>query len=112
MANTVNLGELPAGLCRDGITKEKARFDLRIARGAKENKKRFYRHLNQKRKVQDVVYPLVSDRGKLVTKDKEKSEVLNNIFSSVFSDNCSSQSPLMNGSEGGGRFGEETSLLL
>lgn len=44
----------------------------------------------------------MSDRGQMVTKYKEKSEVLNNIFASVFYDNFSSQSPLMNGSEGGG----------
>lgn len=57
MDNTVNLGELPAGLWRDGVRKEKAHFDLNIARGAKENKKRFYRHLNQKRKVQFCILP-------------------------------------------------------
>jgi len=51
MANTVNLGELPAGLCRDGVRKEKTHIDLNTSRGAKENKKCSYRYINQKSKV-------------------------------------------------------------
>jgi len=33
-----------------------------LARAAKKNKKGFYRYLNQKRKAQEDVLPLVSDR--------------------------------------------------
>ena len=47
-----------------------------MAKGAKKNNKGFYKYLNQKRRVQESVPPLVSDTGKLVTNDKEKAEVL------------------------------------
>ena len=39
-------------LCRDGVRKAKAQLELHLARGAKKNKKGFYRYLNQKIKVQ------------------------------------------------------------
>ena len=35
----------------------------------------------------------MSDTGRLVATHKEKAEVLSNIFPSIFSDNCLSQSP-------------------
>ena len=39
----------------------------------------------------------MSDTGRLVATDKEKTEVLSNFFALVFSDNCSSHSPQMFG---------------
>ena len=90
-----------ARLCRDGIRKAKACLEINLARNAKKNKKGFYRYLNQKRKVQEGIPPLVSNKGRLVTTDKEKVEVLNNFFVLAFSDNCSSHSPPMFGLVGG-----------
>ena len=80
-----------AGLCRDRVKKAKAQLELNLARG--EKKMGFHRYLNQKKKVQEGILPLVSDTGKLVTADEEKGEVLNNFFVLTFSDNCSSCSP-------------------
>ena len=53
-----------ARLCRYGVRKAKAQLKLKLARDAKKNKKGFYRYryLNQKRKVQECVLPLPSDR--------------------------------------------------
>ena len=40
-----------AHLCRDGVRKAKAQLELNLARDAKNNKKGFYRYINQKRKL-------------------------------------------------------------
>ena len=38
-----------ARLCRDVVRKAKAQLELDLARGAKKNKKDFYRYISQKR---------------------------------------------------------------
>jgi len=40
-----------AQLCRDEVRKAKVRMELNLARGVKNNKKGFYRYVNQKRKI-------------------------------------------------------------
>ncbi|KAK4830766.1 hypothetical protein QYF61_013255 [Mycteria americana] len=67
-------------LCRDGVRKAKVWLELNLARDAKNNKKGFYRHINQKRKVKESVPPMMNKNGDLVSTDKEKAEVLNNFF--------------------------------
>jgi len=44
-----------AWLCRDGVRKAKAWLELNLPRGAKNNKKGFYRYVSQKRKVKESV---------------------------------------------------------
>ncbi|KFZ67747.1 hypothetical protein N338_13227, partial [Podiceps cristatus] len=66
-------------LCRDGVRKAKAWLELTLARDAK-NSKGSYKYVSQKRKVKESVPTLMSKAGKLVTKDEEKAEVLNNFF--------------------------------
>ena len=89
-----------ARLCRDEVRKAKAQLELNLPRDARENKKGFCRSLNQKKKVQEAVPPLMSDTGKLVTAEKGKAEVL---FALVFSDKCSSHSSQTFGLIGGDR---------
>ncbi|KFR00189.1 hypothetical protein Y956_08025, partial [Nipponia nippon] len=90
-----------ARLCKDGIRKAKARLELNLVRDAKNNKKGFYRYINQKRKVTESIPPLMSRSGKLVTTDEEKAEVLNNFFASVFTGNLSSRTPRVDGLQDG-----------
>ncbi|KFO70644.1 hypothetical protein N303_02774, partial [Cuculus canorus] len=71
-----------ACLCRDEVRKAKVRE-------VKTNKKGFYRCINQKRKIKENIPPLMVGNGDHVSIDKEKAEVLNNFFASVFTDNCS-----------------------
>lgn len=52
-----------AKLCRDGVRNAKAQLELILARGAKKDKKGFYRYINWKRKVQEDVSPLLSNTG-------------------------------------------------
>ena len=42
-----------ARLCGDEVRKAKAQLELDLARGAKKNKKGFYRYISMKKKVQD-----------------------------------------------------------
>lgn len=54
-------------------------MELDLATGAK-NKICFYRYTNQRRKAQEDILFLVSNTCRLVTKEKEKTEVFNNFF--------------------------------
>ncbi|KAK4825160.1 hypothetical protein QYF61_024549 [Mycteria americana] len=95
-----------ARLCRDGVRKAKAQLKLNLARDAKNNKKGFYRYINQKRKVKESVPPLMNKNGDLVSTDKEKAEALNNFFASVFSGNHSPHCSRVNGQHVGDQGGK------
>lgn len=56
----------------------------------KGNKKKFYRYISDKWKAREAVGPLWKEPGDLVTRDTEKTEVLNDFFASVFTSKCSS----------------------
>ena len=42
-------------MCRDGVRRAKVRLELNLARDAKNNKKGFYRYVNQKRKAKESI---------------------------------------------------------
>lgn len=45
------------------MRKAKAKLELNLTRNAKNNRKGFYRYVNQKSKVKEVVAPLLSNAG-------------------------------------------------
>ncbi|KAK4826871.1 hypothetical protein QYF61_011990 [Mycteria americana] len=61
-------------LKEDGVRKAKVQLELNWARAAKNNKKGFYRYINQKRKVKESVPPLMNKNGDLISTDEEKAE--------------------------------------
>jgi len=58
-------------------------YEKEIAKRAKKNPKAFYKYVNRKIKTKDSVGVLDSENGEAVT-DKEKADLLNNIFFSVY----------------------------
>ena len=67
-------------LCREKMRKAKAQLELSLATKAKVNSKCFYKHINSKRKARENLHPLLDAEGNLVTKDRDKAEVLNAFF--------------------------------
>ena len=68
----------------------KAQLELDLARGTKKDKKGY---INWKRKDQGGVLSPVNNIGRIVTTDKEKAEVFNSFFASVFASDCSTNMP-------------------
>ena len=71
-------------MCREKIGKAKTQFELSVAAGVKRNKKLFYTYINRKWRTKENLHSLLDEAGNVTTEDKEKAEVLNAFFTSVF----------------------------
>ena len=63
--------------CRDGIRKAKAQMDLYLVRDVN-------RYVGRKRQAKESVPPWLNGKGDLTRTDREKAEVLIEVFASVF----------------------------
>jgi len=70
-------------LCRDAVKKAKVLLEFNHARNVKDNKS-FFKYISSKRMTREDVGLLLNGVGALVTKDTEKTELLNAFFASVF----------------------------
>jgi len=71
-------------LSREEIKKAKAQLELRLATVLRDNKKCFYKCINNKKGAKENLQALLDVGGNIATKDEEKSEKLNAFFASVF----------------------------
>ncbi|NXP18553.1 RTXE polymerase, partial [Scytalopus superciliaris] len=70
--------------CRRNIRETKVQFEVNLANSVRDNKKSFYKYVNNKRRGKANLHSLLDLEGNIVNKDEEKAEVLNTYFASVF----------------------------
>jgi len=66
--------------CREEIRTAKAQLDLRLATVVRDNKKCFYKYLNNKKRAKENLHVLLHVGGDIANKDEEQAEVLNAFF--------------------------------
>ena len=66
------------------VKNAKKKYQSDIATKVKTNPKVFWRYINSKRKNKDDIAPLSTDDINFETNDKNKADMLNNFFTSVF----------------------------
>ncbi|GAB0204443.1 mitochondrial enolase superfamily member 1 [Grus japonensis] len=88
---------------REKVRKAKAQMELNLARDVKDNKKGFYKYIDNEKKTREKVSLLLNETGDLVMQDMEKSEVLNVVFALAFTSKTGlqeSQAPETRGKSG------------
>jgi len=63
-------------LCREEIRKAKAQLGLRLAAVVKDNKKCFYKYINNNKRAKESLHPLLDARGNIAIKDEERLRYL------------------------------------
>ena len=76
--------------------KAKRIFEKRLAKGARHNKRAFYRYVNSKLTVRPEISEIQKENGETVDKDSDICDTLGEYFSSVFSKTHTGQLPDMN----------------
>ncbi|TRZ25702.1 hypothetical protein HGM15179_001421 [Zosterops borbonicus] len=75
---------------RDKAKEAKAKLEWNLAKDIEDKRKSFYRYVASKRRFRDNADPLQQETGELTALDKEKDEVLNDFYISVFNRKSSS----------------------
>ena len=70
--------------CARQTKKERKNHERDIAEKCKQNPKMFWKYINSRTKINTGIGPLKDKDGKIACDDKNKAEILNSYFSSVF----------------------------
>ncbi|KAJ7406658.1 hypothetical protein BTVI_64975 [Pitangus sulphuratus] len=73
-----------ADIDRKKIHVAKAQLDLQVARNVGDNIKRFFKYINGNRQYRNTIGPLHGEDGHFTNRDRDKTEVFNASFASVF----------------------------
>ena len=71
-------------LCAKVLKRTRIDYERNIAKQSKENPKMFWKYVQEKMKVNTGISALKDNYGHFAVSDKDKAEVLNNFFTSVF----------------------------
>ncbi|XP_058028993.1 uncharacterized protein LOC131193128 [Ahaetulla prasina] len=85
-----------AQACKDEVRKAKAHNEQRLATKVKNNKKSFFQHVKNKKKVKETIGPLLGESGKKMTSNREKADLFNSYFASVFTQKEKTIQPIKN----------------
>jgi hypothetical protein len=70
--------------CNSIIKQAKREYEQKVAKDCKNNVKCFWKYVQEKLKVNNGVSPLKTEKGDIVVTDKDKANILNDFFSTVF----------------------------
>ena len=68
--------------------------EYRVADACQSNPKEFFAYVNSRKPIRSTIGPLVTDQGSLISSDLEIAEELNRFFTSVFTNEDTSISPI------------------
>ena len=80
------------------IRQEKRNYEINVANNAKNDPKKFYKYINNKKHLKSGIGPLANDNGETISDNKQMADTFNEYFSSVFTstkDNCANNNNLI-----------------
>ena len=69
---------------KQALRKNKATYEINVAKNIKTNPKKFWKFVNNKLKKKDKLGPLIGPDQEVIDTDEEKANLLNKFFASVF----------------------------
>ena len=73
-------------ICTRSVRRAKREHERKVAKNSKSNNKMFWKYVRSKTKATSGVSALKKENGEMTKEDNEKAEILNNYFSSVFTE--------------------------
>jgi len=81
--------------CREEIRKAKVQLELRLATAVRNNKKCFYKRINNKKRAKENLHPLSDAEGNIATEDEVRNAFFASVFNSQTGYSQGSQPPML-----------------